>query len=56
MSHGNIGGGGGCGKREEDRIAPGRGPSSPHPPARRFLGGVKMMHIFFIFHTLKKSC
>ena len=46
--------GAGGGGRQEDRLAPGREPSSPHPGARLFLGGVKMMHIFFIFHTLKK--
>ena len=34
-----------------DPLAPGRGPSVPHPGVRSFFGAVQIMHIFFIFHN-----
>ena len=33
-------------KTARDRLAPGRGPSSPHPGVRRFFCAVQIMHIF----------
>ena len=47
-------------KTARDRLAPGRGPSFPHPVLRRFFGAVQIMHIkniVFIFHIfIKKTC
>ena len=46
--------GAGGGGRQEDRLAPGREPSSPHPGARRFFESCLNDAYFLIFHTLKK--
>ena len=36
-------------KTARDRLAPGRGPSFPHPGVRRFVGAVQIIHIFFSY-------
>ena len=44
-------------KTARDRLAPGRGPSFPHPRVRRFFGAVQIMYIlfsYFIF-SIKKT-
>ena len=43
-------------KTARDRLAPGRGPSFPHPGVRRFfLVCSNNAHIFFLFHILLKQ-
>ena len=45
-------------KTVRDRLAPGRGPSFPHPGVRRFFGAVQIMHIILfvlIFHIFLKQ-
>ena len=39
-------------KMTRDRLAPGRGPSFPHPGVRLFFGTVQIMLIFFNIASL----
>ena len=35
-------------KTARDHLAPGRGPSFPHPGVRRLFGALQIMHMYFV--------